>query len=95
MTKHAIERAKERYKIDLTEDDLKNIVSLVEEGYAKYSHRAGSVWIYRIRYKHKLLVPALSKDKKTIITFIPREGKAPKFIDKDGIWKQKRMKGQI
>lgn len=35
MSNHAIKRAKERYSLDLTKDDLKNILSLIEDGKAK------------------------------------------------------------
>lgn len=93
MTKHAIQRAKERYGLELTFEELGNIIALIQEGYAKFSHRNGKSWVYRLRYKHKLIVPVLSEKKNVIITFYPIEGKAPKFTDKDGLWKQKRLKG--
>jgi hypothetical protein len=95
MTRHAIERAKERYKLDLTYEDLGNIIALIQEGHAKFSHKNGALWIYRLRYKHILVVPVLSENKLRIITFNPIEGKAPKFVDKDGLWKQKRLKGKL
>lgn len=95
MTKHAIQRAKERYKLDLTFEDLGNIIALIQEGHAKYSHRCGKLWIYRLRYKHILVVPALSEDRKIIVTFYPIEGKAPKFVDEGGLWKQKRLKRKL
>jgi hypothetical protein len=95
MTRHAIKRAKERYNLDLTIEDLGNIIAIIQEGLAKFSHRNGEFWIYRLRYKHKLVVPLLSENKDKIITFYPIEGKAPKYTDKDGIMKQKRLRGAL
>lgn len=92
MTIHAIERAKEWYKLDLTFDDLREILSIILEGDAKFSHSQGDCSVYRLRYKHKLLIPVVARDS-VIVTFLPvKEKRKRGFIDIDGIMKIKRKK---
>lgn len=94
MTVHAIQRAKERYKLDLTFEDLAIILDLIANGDAKFSHKNRNATVYRLRYKHKLIVPVVSDDF-NILTFNPIDGKPQRFVDKDGLFKKKRLKKAI
>lgn len=77
MKKHAIQRAKERYNLELTEFDLIMISILIYFGlakkinnekrnmYGKYSHGT----VYHLRYGGKLIAPVIVDN--TIVTMLP------------------------
>ncbi len=95
MTLHALQRAKERYELDLTFDDLREILNKILEGQAKLRHCAcNSICIYKLRYKHKLICPVVA-DGERIVTFYPAEGSKPKSFDKDAHYRKLRLKGAV
>lgn len=76
---HPIQRAYERYKIDLTHFDLAMITIMLNSGIGKelnnynseLNRRRGGK-LYHIRYGGKLLAPVIVglEDKATIVTFL-------------------------
>jgi hypothetical protein len=80
MGNHAIKRAKERYNLELTFDDLKNILNLIENGKAKKIERKNMFEYqdeenahYRLRYNGTLIEPVVNgvNSNPAIITFYP------------------------
>ena len=76
ITAHAIRRAKERYGIELTFDDLRYILNEILEGNTKELKKPRNVYgvetkgdAYHIRYKGVLLEPVVYQN--IIITFRP------------------------
>ena len=76
MTVHAIKRAKERYGVELTFEDLKTILNEILEGNAKQLARPKNIFgleskgdVYNIRYKGVLMQPIVYEN--LIITFRP------------------------
>lgn len=95
MTLHALERAKERYKLDLTFDDLQEIINRILEGKAKIWHGShDNICVYRLRYKSKLICPVVV-DGERIVTFYPSEKSKPKYTDKDAHYRKLRLKGAV
>lgn len=108
MTTHPIQRARERYGLELTTLDLKEIVELILAGKAKKIDYSKNVFgfphdanCYRLRYKGKMIEPAIKEGTGgviKIVTFYPC-GKGHSFKkyletkhDKDYLEKQKRLK---
>lgn len=94
MTLHALKRAKERYKLDLTFDDLREILDRILEGEAKKRFRYKDCTVYSLRYKKKLIIPVVS-DHFKIVTFYEQNGKKETFRNIDGEFRIKRLKGAI
>ena len=102
---HAIERAKERYNLDLNELDLAMIVILARFGLgkeifypSKIQHEAR---LFNMRYGGKLVQPVILNlhDKNAIIVTFKPTGKKVSYkkylrkkFDKDYLAKQKRIK---
>lgn len=71
MTKHAIQRAKERFNLDLTSDDVQRIITLAmkrgiklrvkEHGTGKTHTTKGKLGYYRIYYKHTWMDAVIRK----------------------------------
>ena len=71
-TRHAKIRADERYCLDLTRQDLQNIVGMIQNKKAIASHRiSNSKSVKLVRYQDKNLVVLYSNRHKEIITFLP------------------------
>lgn len=83
---HAIERAKERYNLDLTTDDLNNIANeilagrdikklTVKDKFGRLYTSKNELGCYRLKYKNKYLDVVLSrctdKDSYRVATFLP------------------------
>lgn len=94
MTWHSIQRAKERYKLDLTFEDLREILNRILEGESKLRFRYKDCTVYSLRYKKKLLIPVVS-DQLKIVTFYEQDGKKETFRNIDGEFRVKRLKGAI
>lgn len=91
MTKHAILRAKERYNLDLTFDDLRKILDNILEGNARFKIcKHSECKTYRVRYKGILLEPVVSENYK-IVTFNPITQKK-RTDSRDWMYKQKRLR---
>ncbi|MFZ2663852.1 MAG: hypothetical protein WAX66_00610 [Patescibacteria group bacterium] len=79
--KHAIRRAKERYNIDLTSGDIKQLIRAIQTGQATYVRRLSNrvtKWSIPVP-KHlaeKSLYPEMivvyDKERKEIATFLPK-----------------------
>lgn len=89
MENHAIKRAKERYGLNLTVADLKNILDAIFLGHAKNIIRPNMFDYvdtenahYRLRYKGVLVeaVVRSSNKKPYIVTFYPTGKKADRSI---------------
>ena len=82
MTNHAIERAKERYKLDLTFEDIDEIVKIASSGNVKEIKRLDHIGrknesqkTFRFRYNGKLIEPVIKNmdithTMPTIVTFL-------------------------
>ena len=110
MTIHALRRAKERYKMDLTITDLDTIISLIKMGFGKevtypknvYGFKDNNKRYFHLRYNSKLIEPVIADLDKNpvIVTFMPT-GKKTSWkktcynkTDKDFIEKIKRLNGR-
>lgn len=74
FTEHARERARERYGLDLTDDDAAEIVRATKDGRAQMMARYGSggrvfIWTFRGR----LLIAAMAPDEDVIRSFLPSD----------------------
>ena len=74
MPCHAIDRAKERYGLDLTTHDLKNIARKIKAGCAVLQGREarGSIWL--VRWSGDVLRVFLSLDG-FVLTMLPKTGR--------------------
>lgn len=76
MAMHAIDRAKERYGLDLEVRDLRNIAERIraDKGVLIASHDDGSsVWL--IKVSGVLVRLVMCKDLKLVLTFLPANSK--------------------
>lgn len=104
---HAIERAKERYNLDINEFDIAIISILIQQGLAKevthteFKFVRKNVTYWHLRYGGKLIEAVVLdvKRKAIILTFLPT-GKKRSFkkyyrskMDKDYLERQKRLRG--
>lgn len=71
---HAKRRAVERYSLDLNRQDLRNIVTVIQSNKAtpveKQSHR---VTVFDLTYNEVDVRVVYDKQRKTIVTFLPKE----------------------
>lgn len=100
---HCLDRAKQRYNLELTEFDLIFIILLCKQGLAKEMAKPRNMYgvktqgdLYHLRYAGKLIAPVILND--IIVTFM-NTGKRNSFkkwvqekISDDFKYKQKRLK---
>lgn len=69
--KHAIQRAKERYNLDLSYTDIYALIKQIQEGSAKYLGQSypGSYWL--VHFRGKPLKVVYHGIDKRISTFLP------------------------
>lgn len=108
MTIHALERAKHWYNLDLTFDDLREILSTVLEGDCKEIFYPKNMFgippnsrVFHLRYQKKLVEPVIVEfdTNPRIVTFMATGKKALSFkrfcdtkIDKDFTQRKKRLR---
>lgn len=68
---HFIQRAKERYDLDLTLDDLQTIAETIKSGKAKLTQLDSHSVRYKVRFNSKLLVVILDREHTHFITTLP------------------------
>lgn len=69
--KHFIERAKERYNLDLTLQDLQYLAEEIKSGRAKLIKADSRGFQYKVRFKSTLLIVVLNRSQSAFITTIP------------------------
>ena len=69
--KHFLQRAKERYNLDLTLDDLQEIAETIKSGRARLTQFDSVSARYKVRFKSKLIVVVLSREHSHFITALP------------------------
>lgn len=74
QAKHAKRRALERYDLELSDRDLREIVRLIQAGKAqktlKQSHRVTVCWL---QFQGKTIKVVYDKSRKSIASFLPME----------------------
>jgi len=73
--RHAVERARERYGVDLTGKDLQRIAAMVVGGEAMLQAKlddGGTIWL--LTYMDVLLRVVIAPDMDTVVTFLPMNG---------------------
>lgn len=87
---HFIQRAKERYSIDLTLEDLVDIATQIKSGKAKLIGVNAGGFKYKVRCRKQLLVVVLNRSHSAFITVLPMtkinsrvsfEGKQYTYLD--------------
>lgn len=74
LTIHAIKRARERYDLDLTQENLAELVYLIQSELGFFVERQSKrVSVWKIPYMDRILKVAYDKERKAIITFLPQE----------------------
>lgn len=79
--KHARSRALERYALDLSGEDLLDMVAQIQDGRGTFimrqSHR---VSLFAVTVRGELVPVVYDRNRKTIVTVLPRAG----YIGEDG-----------
>lgn len=75
MTAHAIERAKERFDLDLTPDVTNRFIAEIEAQRAIKMSRAGNRAVWAVRINGMIYLVVYEKSTKSLITFLPPAGK--------------------
>jgi hypothetical protein len=71
---HALQRAKERYSINLSIDDYLDLVRQIQNGEAKFVERQSNrVTLFEIQIKNFAVVVVYDKKRHVIVTFLPPE----------------------
>lgn len=71
---HAIQRAKERFNIDLTEQDIIDFSEKIRNGEFKCVGRVSgrrTLWLIQLNYRN--VVALYNNDRKTIVTFVQED----------------------
>lgn len=69
---HASRRALERYDVSLLMNDIKNIITLIQNGHAKFIKRTSRARaIFVINYMEKDMFVIYDRTRKSIVTFLP------------------------
>lgn len=68
---HFLQRAKERYDLDLTLQDLYDIACKIKLGKAKLTRANSRGFTYRVRFKSQLLTVVLNRSHSSFITALP------------------------
>lgn len=85
MTNHALDRAQERYGLELTQSDLRKMIKdLPRDGFIQANYDDGSV-VWVTRWEGKLIRLIVDARSKTILTFLPMTGPLSR----------KRLRGEI
>ena len=90
FTHHARDRARERYGVDLSDDDIIEIWTLCTTGKAMLARVSESARIYCLRFRDMVIVPLLTPDEARIVTFLP-----PEFFNKGNNLKYQTGIGRI
>lgn len=69
--KHFLERAKERYDLDLTLEDLKEIAEAIKLGNAKLIRADSRGFAYKVRHKSTLLAVVTNRSHSALVTALP------------------------
>jgi hypothetical protein len=70
---HALRRAYERYKVELTEFDIFRMSDLILQGKAQQKQRMASRVAYKLNYQGKNFVLVFDLVLNIIVTFLPRK----------------------
>lgn len=71
---HALQRAKERYSINLSIDDYLDLVRQIQAGHAKFVERQSNrITLFEIRIRNFTVVVVYDKKRHVIVTFLPPE----------------------
>lgn len=85
---HSIQKAKKRYGLELTHEDIKRMVKLIQKGQSESLINAGtktrSRSFHKIFYKDVWLRVVYSKTMKTIVTVLPPEKRIPVDLKRSG-----------
>jgi hypothetical protein len=75
---HAKKRVLERYGIILYKDDLNHLVRMIQDGRGKFLEKESvRKTLWELKYKGTKFRVVYDKDRKAIITFLPREQQCP------------------
>lgn len=72
--KHARSRAIQRFDVELSNDDLRVLVSLIQAGKAIFIERQSNrITVFSILFKGKVLYPVYDSSRKSIATFLTQK----------------------
>lgn len=69
--KHAKRRARKRYGIELTRDELEQLAEIIREGGAEYLWRTYDRTVWKVQHNGKELIAVYELERDLIITFLP------------------------
>lgn len=85
---HSIKKAKTRYDLYLTHEDIKRMAKLIQKGKSQsiinVGRRTRSRSFHKLFYKDTWLRVVYSKTMKTIVTILPPEKEIPKNSKRSG-----------
>ena len=74
QTRHALQRAQERYEVNFTPGDLKHIRTLIQKGYSRYLKKCTNrVTEHMVVYQDRDFRVAYDKSRNQICSFLPLE----------------------
>lgn len=74
--RHARRRARERYGLHLTDDQVRSIANRIKDGEAQVLRRPTCrIWIYRVHWQRRDLIAAYDRKRQTIASFLPPNGR--------------------